>query len=211
MDNSGKIVQGSLFGESVVTQLPPIRLERRWLDVKQSKFLWRHCSESLSWVQCSSRGVALPRLNAAYTSVIGGQLTYSGVAITPSGMDKVLQRITARVNDYLGLGFNTILLNWYTEPSHHIGWHRDNVLECGLDSPVASLSLGTSRVFQMRQGKAGQIFSHTLNNGDLLLMPSECQRKWVHRVPAVALSTGEPQTDGRISLTFRQIKTIFHG
>ena len=97
-----------------------------------------------------------------------------------------------------GIKFNVVLLNYNRNAQDRIGWHFDRE-EIGRTTPIASVSLGTERRFQIRHKRR-----HTdatdimLEAGSILVMENRCQQEYVHGVPR------DPNvTDGRINLTFR--------
>jgi len=44
-------------------------------------------------------------------------------------------------------------MNWYNDGSHHVGWHSDSETDLLPGSSIASLSLGSTREFQLRHRK----------------------------------------------------------
>lgn len=93
--------------------------------------------------------------------------------------------------------FNVCLLNYYEDGNQRIGWHSDRE-EIGRTTPIASISLGASREFQIRAKEGLERTSITVTNGSLVIMENVCQLKYVHCLPKM-LSV----TEGRINLTFR--------
>jgi alkylated DNA repair dioxygenase AlkB len=81
----------------------------------------------------------------------------------------------------------------------HIGWHADREHRQERHKIVASLSLGQSRRFIMRDIKDHKNKKEwILSSGDLLLMHRPCQDLLQHSVPIERKVTG-----ARINLTFR--------
>jgi alkylated DNA repair dioxygenase AlkB len=64
--------------------------------------------------------------------------------------------------------------------------------------PIASISLGAERVFQMRSKDKQFNERITLGNGSLLIMQAGMQETWTHAIPKTVREVG-----GRINLTFR--------
>eukprot|EP00934_Nitzschia_sp_Nitz4_P007453 Nitzschia sp. Nitz4//scaffold20_size174350//106782//108935//NITZ4_002112-RA/size174350-snap-gene-0.221-mRNA-1//1//CDS//3329541839//7443//frame0 len=95
--------------------------------------------------------------------------------------------------------FNVCLLNYYENGLQRIGWHSDRE-EKGRSTPIASISLGTPRMFQVRNKISGpqDRASFEMPNGSMVVMESVCQDLYLHSVPK------QPSiTTGRINLTFR--------
>jgi alkylated DNA repair dioxygenase AlkB len=82
-----------------------------------------------------------------------------------------------------------------------MGWHSDDEKEMGINPTVASVSLGATRRFDLRnKSDKNKVFKLDLTNGSLLIMRGELQHYWVHQVPQQKRITEE-----RINLTFRKI------
>src|SRR5690606_18833627 len=113
-----------------------------------------------------------------------------------------LLAIRSKVEKRSGETFNTALLNYYRDGKDYMGWHRDNEKALGKSPPVASVSFGASRIFQLRRyDSKQQKMELLLNAGDLLLMSGDTQRYWEHRLPRAPKNT-QP----RINITFRRVK-----
>jgi len=97
------------------------------------------------------------------------------------------------------LGYNALLCNLYKNGNDSVGLHADAEPEMG--PVIASVSLGTERLFRLR-GKGGVIaFAERLPHGSLFIMAGDTQKNFQHEVakePEIALP--------RINLTFRHIQ-----
>jgi len=95
-----------------------------------------------------------------------------------------------------------VLLNLYRGGRDSMGWHSDDEPELGAEPVIASLSLGATRDFSLRQKKPGaQKIKMALPSGSLLVMSGRLQHCWQHQLPKTQLPVGE-----RINLTFRLIQ-----
>ncbi len=159
-----------------------------------------HVRKTIDWKQYSGRlfgkTVLYPRLNAYYGD---RPYEYSGTRHEPEPFPKAVFDIKTEVEKYADFSFNAALLNYYRDGQDYLGWHSDS--EKSLDTTlIASLSLGTSRVFKFRYKKDKSIIhSITLHDGSLLLMEN-CQEHWHHQVPKRSKSIG-----GRLNITFRRM------
>jgi alkylated DNA repair dioxygenase AlkB len=106
------------------------------------------------------------------------------------------------LNQETGRNFNSVLLNWYKDGKDMIGWHSDKeeVLGDINTSVIACINLGATRNFWFRNIETGDKFSYPVSNGDLLMMKSGCQSKYLH-----AILKEKDITEPRISLTFREV------
>lgn len=101
-----------------------------------------------------------------------------------------------------GDAFEGVLLNYYEDGGTKLGFHADNEPIIVPDSPIASVSLGSSRRFVLRHNATGATRELTLGHGSLLVMSGTTQRFWQHAVPP-ARGAGP-----RINLTFRRCRTV---
>jgi alkylated DNA repair dioxygenase AlkB len=90
-----------------------------------------------------------------------------------------------------------VLVNRYENEKESVGWHADNEPEIPHEHPIASLSLGATRNFEMRKG-GGPVQTIELEHGSLLVMGPGMQREWKHQVPKTKNPCGL-----RVNLTFR--------
>ena len=83
-----------------------------------------------------------------------------------------------------------------------MGWHADDEPEIDQRAPIASLSLGATRDFQLRHRKTAHLkMSLPLADGDLLVMHPGCQSRWMHSIPQ-----RRKVQSTRINLTFRRFQ-----
>lgn len=107
-----------------------------------------------------------------------------------------------RVRRAAGARFNFALCNEYADGGVGLGWHADDEDDLVLDAPIASLSLGATRDFALRRGRAGRACATvSLEAGSLLIMGGATQRHYQHRVPERARCAQK-----RINLTFRCVR-----
>lgn len=104
-----------------------------------------------------------------------------------------------------GCAFNSCLLNKYRSGEDSVGWHADNEAVYGEQPTIASISLGTTRDFDLRsmadKRRKARI---SLRAGDALIMCGSMQQHWQHCVPPRRGKWAAHQAP-RISLTFRTI------
>lgn len=104
--------------------------------------------------------------------------------------------------------YNYCLLNHYRDGEECMGYHADDESSLDPHTPIASVSLGITRHFDVRpakkdgNNKKSRVARIALEDGDLLLMIPPMQDFYQHAVPAEKRITGE-----RINLTFRRVVT----
>src|SRR5690348_13807849 len=95
------------------------------------------------------RAVPMPRLIAMYGPV---GYRYSGVDHRPCALPARVASIRDRVEAATGRRFNSVLLNLYRDGRDGVSWHRDADYAHGGRPDIASVSLGATRRFQLRDG-----------------------------------------------------------
>ena len=135
--------------------------------------------------------IPAPRLTTWYGDP-GVNYVYTGIDHSGEGWPSVLNPIRTAVSAVANEPYNFVLVNRYDHGAHHVGWHRDD--ESMLSGNVASLSLGASRRFRMREGK--QTRSWELAAGSLLVFDGAIE----HCLPKTRKAVGE-----RFNLSFRII------
>lgn len=107
--------------------------------------------------------------------------------------------LISSLNTLLNCSFNSVLVNIYKDGNHSIGWHSDDETELDPNHPIASLSIGATRLFQVRHKYSNYLYTLPMQNGMLLIMHGLFQSEFQHRVPP------EPNCSSyRINLTFRK-------
>ena len=102
--------------------------------------------------------------------------------------------------------YNYCLLNHYRNGEEYMGYHSDDETSLYQNIPIASVSLGVTRHFDIKpkkknsEGKRPRAARIDLGDGDLLLMFKPMQDHYEHQIPVEKRVTGE-----RINLTFRRI------
>ncbi|KAG8720348.1 hypothetical protein FRC08_000501 [Ceratobasidium sp. 394] len=152
------------------------------------------------------RDVIQSRTIAAYATSPSLTVKYSGHPVQlHTTYPPTLRKIQDMVESELGVTFNHVMLNRYEDGSVYIGKHSDNKE----NKVIASVSLGAVRTFIMtpkvsaRNKSApvkGAAKKWDMANGSLFVMQGDTQENWKHEIPK------QPSiTQGRISLTFRQL------
>jgi alkylated DNA repair dioxygenase AlkB len=144
---------------------------------------------------------AQPRLTALFGND-GKPYSYSNITMQPNPWNLLLQKIKFHVESVAEINFTTVLLNYYRDGQDSNGWHSDNEKELGLNPTIASVSLGSERLFQLKHNTNPSLRQNILlEHGSLLIMKGTTQHFWKHQIP----KTNKP-VGGRINLTFRVIQ-----
>ena len=128
--------------------------------------------------------------------------TYSGIETIPMKTVAVIDDIRAKLGRHLGIDFDTCLLNYYRDGSAAIGHHSDGESDLLPNAPIASVSFGAVRHFdiwpKLTAPRIHNRYRIDLGHGSLMIMGKNSQREYTHSLP-VQKKVKEP----RINLTFR--------
>jgi alkylated DNA repair dioxygenase AlkB len=147
----------------------------------------------------AGRIFVLPRLQTWHADT-GIHYSYSNTLLETRPWTPLLSHIRIRIETYLQVSFNAVLVNCYRNGEDHVGWHADNEPELGEQPLIASLSFGVTRRFEIKHKKSQLREQIELRQGDLLVMHPKFQQNWLHRLPI-----DQSVTQSRINLTFRRV------
>lgn len=174
-----------------------------WLGADQADALLRLLQRELPWsvhrIRMFGREVDSPRLSA-WIGDVGTVYRYSGADFTPCPWNAALSVLRARLQEELGVPFNSVLANLYRDGRDAMGWHSDDEPELGPQPLIASLSLGAPRRFLLRERGGPWRGEILLEHGSLLRMAGASQARTQHSLPKTARPVAE-----RLNLTFRRI------
>ncbi len=184
--------------------------EERFLSPQETARFFDALLHQCAWERrMTSFGYPVPR-DEAYYGDAGTEYTYSRRPYNPLPWTAELLELKRRVEaatpqsayaslSLPALGYNAVLCNLYRNGNDSVGLHADAEPEMG--PVIASLSLGTERLFRLKRKDGSVAFSERLPGGSLLIMAGQTQKNFKHEVPK------EPAvTQPRINLTFRRIQ-----
>jgi alkylated DNA repair dioxygenase AlkB len=178
-----------------------------FMDKKQADYYYEHLLAQVRWeqyhIKMFGKTLPQPRLTAWYGEN-DAAYSYSGIQLMPLPFTAELLSLKNSIEAYTKQEFNSVLLNLYRNQQDSMGWHSDDEKELGDFPFIASLSLGSSRIFQLKH-KVDKLLKGKieLSHGSLLCMGGPMQSFWQHAVPKSNIPCGP-----RINLTFRQIKKV---
>jgi alkylated DNA repair dioxygenase AlkB len=147
----------------------------------------------------AGRQFVLPRLQTWHADE-GIRYSYSNNLLKTRPWTPLLTELRAEVETFLGVAFNSVLVNCYRDGNDYVGWHADDEAELGAQPLIASLSFGATRNFAFRHKKTAAHDRIQLGHGTLLVMQPAFQHNWLHSIPIE-----ETVTQSRINLTFRKV------
>lgn len=195
--------QGDLFDGTQWQEVERGKLyyDPYFLSHLEADYYFDQLLKTLPWHQeritMFGKSVLQPRLQAWHGDAA---YTYSGLTMQPHPWTPELTQLKVRCETIADVAFNSVLANLYRHGQDSMGWHQDNEPELGRNPVIASLNLGETRRFLLRNLHCKTEIEYELSHGSLLVMAGELQHHWKHCVPKTAKTKGE-----RINLTFRQI------
>ena len=181
-----------------------LRYCARFITDERANLLFEHCRQTFPWVQSNIRifgkRTPIPRLNAWYGD---RAYRYSGTSFEPRTWTSELLELKHEIEEASKLSLNCVLANLYRNGQDSMGWHSDDEASLGPQPQIASLSVGATRRFVLRNKQVQKTkVDLDLENGSLMLMLGCTQTRWQHSLPK-ALRVKDP----RINLTFRLIES----
>ena len=174
-------------------------VKRSALDDMDLRMWWRLVGDTGSgWRQNDIRVFGQWHKEPRLTAWWGPAYQYANVSWPSRPLDGEVGVLTNRVMQLAGADYNGVLVNGYRDGQDSMGWHRDNEPEIDPTS-IASLSLGATRTFKIRDRRSRQVFNVELSHGDLLVM-EHLQDVHEHSVPK-RKKVSEP----RMNFTFRRL------
>lgn len=138
-----------------------------------------------------------PRRNASF----GENHNYNAVGtFQAQPWPEEIAALRDRLNDTFGLGMDSVLMNGYLDGTHYIGEHSDKNLQDKYRT-IATVSVGASRRFVLKNKTTGEKLETELHDGDLLLVWGDTNTDWTHQIPKQLRVK-----DARYSYTFRKLK-----
>ncbi|MEQ9298733.1 MAG: alpha-ketoglutarate-dependent dioxygenase AlkB [Cyclobacteriaceae bacterium] len=113
----------------------------------------------------------------------------------------IMTELRDRLEPIIGFQPNNCFLNYYENGDSRMGWHGDTTDSLAENTGIAILSVGDTRIFQIRRKAVPtELFNYVVTPGSLIYMPASIQDEWQHAIPKVV------SYRGRISLTFRKMR-----
>ncbi|XP_071502202.1 alpha-ketoglutarate-dependent dioxygenase alkB homolog 3-like [Diadema antillarum] len=188
-----------------------ITLTRNFLLPEEADYVFAVLRDEIPWTQkrntIQGQEFDEPRLTCWY-----GEYSYAYSRVrweANTEWHETLLYVKSRIEETTGFTFNSCLLNFYRSGKDHVSWHSDDEPALGSKPTIASVSLGDSRIFEMRKKPPPEENGDytymeklriPLTHGSLLMMEGASQDDWQHQVPREY-----HDREARINLTFRTI------
>lgn len=147
---------------------------------------------------------------------------YTGSSTTkPLRFEEVecVKKMRDRLRMSLGTHYNFCLVNYYpvvfdedgnidANRTASLGWHSDDETDMVAGHPIASVSLGDTRRFRVRNRHTNDIeWDQPLEHGSLVIMEGQCQTLTQHCIwPMTKKDMDDVLFGIRVNLTFRVMK-----
>lgn len=179
--------------EPPIIARPPWRYVRDFLAEPEATALLGWLLSDVVWrtetLVLYGRRHTVPRL-VAWAGTPGLDYRYSGIEHRAGGWPAPLAALRGRLREFLPANF--VLMNRYRNGADTMGWHADD--EPMASDTIASVSLGATRRFLIREREGAPSTRMDLAHGSVLIM----NRHLPHSVPRTRKPVGE-----RINLSFR--------
>jgi alkylated DNA repair dioxygenase AlkB len=176
---------------------------KNFISKSESEHYFNQLLDSISFEQQDihlfGKKIPIPRMES-FHSTNGSTYGYSGKRLTTNPFNQTLLTLKNRIEKSFDLSFNSVLVNLYRNEQDSNGWHADNEKGLGINPQIASLSLGQTRRFQLKNNLSQKRHVLYLTSGDLILMRGSMQHHWKHQVPKEKYPCSP-----RLNLTFRYI------
>ena len=192
MNNSIEIIKTNKCQVILFDQV--IKGTKTYFDSILKRTKWRKDEITLF-----GKTMPIPRQQAWYGDP-GMTYTYSKIILSPENWYPEMLDLKKIAEQYAKTTFNSVLVNYYETGKDYSAWHADNEKELGKNPLIASISLGATRNFQLRQITTKETYKVDLKDGSLLIMAGETQHHYKHQLAKTAKDVGP-----RINLTFRKI------
>jgi alkylated DNA repair dioxygenase AlkB len=175
-----------------------------FFTTEESEILTRKLILETPWqqrvVKMYDKEVLTPRLTAWYGDPQVYDYTSLGATVPLTWTPELLM-IKEKVENTIGVTFNSVLLNYYRNGNDSVAWHSDNEKALGTHPVIASVTFGQVRVFDIRnKHDHSEKYAVKLENGSLLVMKGDLQAHWEHRIAKSTKAMKE-----RLNLTFRVV------
>ena len=195
------VMQGSLFGTGDLEIRADASVNRTWLDgdcwideihgwLGGQMELYERLARADMWHRAT---------RPMYGEMVDEPRLSAGMRVNDQRTPAIVRRMADSLARRYDVPMNGVWLNWYRSGDDAVAWHADRIGRAHKDPPVAIVSLGSTRRFQLRPKGGGPSTTFTPAGGDLLVMGGACQHRWEHQVPRSR--HGGP----RISVTFRPL------
>lgn len=156
--------------------------------------------QRIPWQRNSIKVYGKEHLEPRLTAWMGPAYRYSSIQWPTAPFTAEMRRFVKEVESVTQSAgyFNACLFNQYRNGEDSMGWHRDNEPEIDPAS-IASLSLGATRTFKVRDRRNKKVTNIELEHGDLLVM-EHLQEAHDHSVPK-RTKVATP----RMNFTFRRL------
>lgn len=215
------------------TETSKLVIHKNFLTIQESKLIFEYFKEidfELEEYTYYGKSIKSKKKSTAFGSE-KFTYSYSGINRTSQIWSSQLENLAIKISNYIYTAnnihgilktvcpknlFNFVLCNLYSDGQAAVGWHSDDESIINQSIPIASISLGQSRIFEITRNyknKTSDEFnlkklieeetyenSIQLDDGDLLIMYGNFQTEFLHRLKK------DSSKNPRINLTFRSLQ-----
>lgn len=185
-----------------ILENPDIEFHKGYISEKDANILFDHIMSignfSQSDVIVHGKTYKTPRMQCWMADKQVSADVYTKTEQIP--WSEEMKKLVEDLELLLDFKFDYALFNLYRDGKDYISYHSDReAIGSGKDI-IASISLGASRRFILRNNKDKNIKKeYLLEHGDLIIMKGDTQKYWQHTIPKM-LRVKEP----RLNITIRK-------
>jgi alkylated DNA repair dioxygenase AlkB len=179
-----------------------VKYYSHFLSIPKAQLLFEKLFVELNWqpdtLKIFGKTITTERLYAWHGDE-AFDYAYSGKSRIAEPWTATLLEIKTALEEKLGTTFNCCLLNYYADGTQGMAWHSDDEKVMEENGIIASISLGADRFFEFKHKTLDIRQKILLENGSLLVMQGETQKRYLHQLPK-----SKKVKTARINLTFRR-------
>ena len=121
----------------------------------------------------------------------------------------IISDVLDSINRTCNTNYNSVLVNRYINRNVALGWHKDDEMSVDSSAPIASLSIGATRLFAITDNLDAKMRSEMIEiplvDNALLIMKPGLQQTHFHKVDYGRADAQHGECGVRYSLTFRRL------
>ncbi len=186
---------------------PPVTLVKNYLSKNRKALILKESQKhefQSPTVKVYGKEHCIPREQVWFADD-GCNMVYSKLLVNASPWPYDLNRLRYQLKHDFKQDYNGVLVNRYLSGQQTMGWHSDDEPEIMLGTDIASISMGATRDFVVKNKVSNEKVTFTLSCGDSIIMHYPMQQQWLHSVPK-----RQKVVEPRLNFTFRVITPFFH-
>lgn len=217
--SNDEITPTSVVSDITVLGSGDVGVHKNFLDVKESNKLFDEILQNIDfqqWYHMPSKNETPMPLKRVKRIMVtpdkDGNLPYYRFTVNDQSshgiiapMPVFIQDICQKINKFLDVELNHVVVLLYRDGSDCIGFHKDKTVDLDENAPIVSLSLGCTRTYCLQDTTLNPTIHQEINleNGTLLVLGPRTNENFYHCIKP----SDDKSVTSRISITFRKATT----